>query len=159
MRCRIMRNTLLHIDCFFCNFTGWVGFFLKKRVKNDKPFFWIWHSFVIIILLPRIIPYKECFQIIICTFRGRPKIKTNFFLKSKCEIVDRRQRNPLGYSKLIKKKSLTLYPSRQNRQKVTLEEWVFVKSALNMQCHIVKNTLLHTVFLFFLFLFSWPFKL
>ena len=25
-----------------------------------------------------------------------------------------------------------------------MEEWVFVELALNMQCHIVKNTLLHS---------------
>ena len=28
----------------------------------------------------------------------------------------------------------------------TLEEGVFVESAFNMRCHIVKNTLLHTAF-------------
>ena len=28
----------------------------------------------------------------------------------------------------------------------TLEEWVFVESAYNMRCHIVKNTLLHIAF-------------
>ena len=37
-------------------------------------------------------------------------------------------------------------PSRQNRKIVTVEEGVFVESAFNMQCHIVKNTLLHIAF-------------
>ena len=36
--------------------------------------------------------------------------------------------------------------SRQKLLKVTSEEWVFIKLALNIQCHIVKNTLLHTAF-------------
>ena len=40
----------------------------------------------------------------------------------------------------------SLYPASINRQKVTLEEWVFVESALNMQCHIINNTLLYTAF-------------
>jgi len=38
------------------------------------------------------------------------------------------------------------YPSAQNRQKKSLKEGVFVSSALKIQCHIVKNTLLHTAF-------------
>jgi len=38
-------------------------------------------------------------------------------------------------------------PSVQNRQKKnSLSECVFVNSALKIQCHIVKNTLLHTAF-------------
>ena len=35
-------------------------------------------------------------------------------------------------------------PNRLNREKVTLKEGVFVESVFNVQCHIVKNTLLHT---------------
>ena len=35
-----------------------------------------------------------------------------------------------------------LVPSRQK----TLEEGVFVESAFNMRCHVVKNTLPHTAF-------------
>jgi len=38
------------------------------------------------------------------------------------------------------------FPSGQNRQKDSLKECVFVNSALNLQCRIVKNTLLQIVF-------------
>ena len=37
-------------------------------------------------------------------------------------------------------------PAGKILKKVTLEEGVFVESAFNMRCHIVKNTLLHTAF-------------
>ena len=44
------------------------------------------------------------------------------------------------------KSVLVRVPSRQNRQKVTLEEGVSVESALKIQCHIHTDTLLHIAF-------------
>jgi len=37
-------------------------------------------------------------------------------------------------------------PSGQNRQKNSLKVCIFVNSALKLQCHIIKNTLLQTDF-------------
>jgi len=34
----------------------------------------------------------------------------------------------------------------KNRQKSSLKKCVFVNSALNIQCHVIKNTLLQTAF-------------
>ena len=39
-----------------------------------------------------------------------------------------------------------LFPACGNAAKATLEEWVFVESAFNMQHYIVKNTLHHVAF-------------
>jgi len=47
---------------------------------------------------------------------------------------------------LMEVRRIMTLPSGQNRQKSSPKECVFVDSALEIQCHIVKNALLQTAF-------------
>ena len=56
---------------------------------------------------------------------------------------------PAWFLKLYYYVMLSFYPFVTSLGSITskkVEEWVFVESVFNMQCHLVKNTLLHNAF-------------